>query len=88
MTTPRIPKRIAPARSCYYQLPTDLTALELNGYELEFWRQYAGIFHSRSGSTFFFELPTTTARNAFLKALEISAHQAGILTYRGNLPIA
>lgn len=85
--TPRMkkPRRIDLARSCYYALPSNLAAKELSEYEIYMRAQYTGILHSRSGSIYFFELPTVSARDAFLASMEISARQAGIVVERGWL---
>lgn len=78
-------KRLAFTKSCYVELPAEVTQRELQGYELEYRRQYAGIFHSRVGHLFFFELPHSQARNTFLDALEISYREMGVLVIRQTL---
>lgn len=81
----KFPKRLKLDRSCFYQLPDTISPRDLVGYELEFRKQYPGIFHSCIGPIFFFELPKPRARDAFLTSLEYSLQQEGVQTERLTL---
>jgi hypothetical protein len=74
-------KRLRLDRSCYVELPAEEEA-ELPGYELYYRAQYPGIFHSRVGLLFFFEMPHAHNRDQFLTAMEDSFRQMGVKTER------
>ncbi|MBO0947337.1 hypothetical protein [Fibrella forsythiae] len=81
----KLPKRLDLTRSCFYQLPPEVDAVDLTNYELLFRVAYNGIFHSRVGRYYFFQLPSVSQRNEFMLMLEGMAKQKGLSVIRETI---
>jgi len=78
----QIPVGLPVNRSCFYELPAEVSSSQLKGYESEYKRMYASVFTGRVGRRFFFTLPTPLARDKFLLALEMGCAQSGFIVER------